>query len=214
MATLLMTPVSQEIAVARNSPPCSPRVKRRSSPEMPGAGQSGFLTPCEVRATFAVARELWEARDTFCPPQIDTALAAWFRMLPLIAAAKRYPESRPMAPAALREFNGRASARNSRGGGLVRGGTHHGRSTRPESRASEGFPTGGLSDRNPEADKRLIRPRRNRTCPDRGQHPGENILTPEVLPTSRLVPAASARRRGYPYRPWPGWERASGRLTL
>jgi ribonuclease D len=67
---------------------------------------SGLHTVRGAR-NLAVARELWEARDSFAR-EIDTAPGRLVPDTSLIAAAKAMPESRH-GLAAMREFNGRAS---------------------------------------------------------------------------------------------------------
>lgn len=141
---------------------------------------SGLHTVRGAR-NLAVARELWEARDTFAR-KIDTAPGRLVPDASLIAAAKALPESRH-GLAALREFNGRASRSE-----LPRwwAAVEVGRTTEdlPALRvASEAIPPPRVwSDRNPEADKRLKSARAAIAVVSTEVNiPAENILTPEVL---------------------------------
>jgi len=141
---------------------------------------SGLHTVRGAR-NLAVARELWEARDTFAR-KIDTAPGRLVPDASLIAAAKAIPESRH-GLAALREFNGRASRSE-----LPRwwAAVEVGRTTEdlPALRvASEAIPPPRVwSDRNPEADKRLKAARASIALVSTEVNiPAENILTPEVL---------------------------------
>ena len=141
---------------------------------------SGLHTVRGAR-NLAVARELWEARDTFAR-KIDTAPGRLVPDASLIAAAKAIPESRH-GLAALREFNGRASRSE-----LPRwwAAVEVGRTTEdlPALRvASEAIPPPRVwSDRNPEADKRLKAARAAIALVSTEVNiPAENILTPEVL---------------------------------
>ena len=141
---------------------------------------SGLHTVRGAR-NLAVARELWEARDTFAR-KIDTAPGRLVPDASLIAAAKAIPESRH-GLAALREFNGRASRSE-----LPRwwAAVEVGRTTEdlPALRvASEAIPPPRVwSDRNPEADKRLKGARTAIALVSTEMNiPAENVLTPEVL---------------------------------
>ncbi|WP_354566997.1 ribonuclease D [Glaciihabitans sp. UYNi722] len=129
----------------------------------------------------AVARELWEARDSFAR-ETDTAPGRLVPDASLVAAAKAMPESKH-ALAALRDFNGRASRSE-----LARwwAAIDKGRTTEdlPALRvAGDTMPPPRVwSDRNPEADKRLKRARAAVTIVSTEQNiPVENLLTPELL---------------------------------
>ncbi|CAN5470020.1 ribonuclease D [soil metagenome] len=141
---------------------------------------SGLHTVRGAR-NLAVARELWEARDSYAR-DIDTAPGRLVPDASLIAAAKAMPESRH-ALASLREFNGRASRSE-----LPRwwAAVEAGRTTEdlPALRvASESMPPPRVwSDRNPEADKRLKAARAAITLVSTEMDiPVENVLTPELL---------------------------------
>ena len=141
---------------------------------------SGLHTVRGARS-LAVARELWEARDSFAR-QIDTAPGRLVPDASLVAAAKAMPESRHEL-ASLREFNGRASRSElSRWWAAVEAG----RTTDdlPALRvASEGIPPPRVwSDRNPEADKRLKAARAAiAVVSTEIDIPAENLLTPDLL---------------------------------
>jgi ribonuclease D len=141
---------------------------------------SGLHTVRGAR-NLAVARELWEARDSYAR-EIDTAPGRLVPDASLVAAAKAMPESRH-ALASLREFNGRASRSE-----LPRwwAAVEAGRTTEdlPALRvASETMPPPRVwSDRNPEADKRLKAARAAITLVSTEMDiPVENVLTPELL---------------------------------
>ncbi|MHC5796116.1 ribonuclease D [Lacisediminihabitans sp. FW035] len=141
---------------------------------------SGLHTVRGAR-NLAVARELWEARDSYAR-EIDTAPGRLVPDASLIAAAKAMPESRH-GLASLREFNGRASRSE-----LPRwwAAVEAGRTTEdlPALRvASDAMPPPRVwSDRNPEADKRLKAARAAITLVSTEMDiPVENVLTPELL---------------------------------
>jgi ribonuclease D len=141
---------------------------------------SGLHTVRGAR-NLAVARELWEARDSYAR-QIDTAPGRLVPDASLVAAAKAMPESRHEL-ASLREFNGRASRSE-----LPRwwAAIEVGRTTNdlPALRvASEVIPPPRVwSDRNPEADKRLKAARAAiAVVSTEIDIPAENVLTPDLL---------------------------------
>ncbi|WP_196829572.1 ribonuclease D [Frigoribacterium sp. CG_9.8] len=141
---------------------------------------SGLHTVRGAR-NLAVARELWEARDSYAR-QIDTAPGRLVPDASLVAAAKAMPESRHEL-ASLREFNGRASRSE-----LPRwwAAIEVGRTTDdlPALRvASEAIPPPRVwSDRNPEADKRLKAARAAiAVVSTEIDIPAENVLTPDLL---------------------------------
>lgn len=129
----------------------------------------------------AVARELWEARDSFAR-EIDTAPGRLVPDASLVAAAKALPETRQVL-AAMREFNGRASRSElSRWWAAI----EVGKTTDdlPALRVSgDSMPPPRVwSDRNPEADRRLKAARATMAVvSERLNIPVENLLTPEVL---------------------------------
>jgi len=129
----------------------------------------------------AVARELWEARDSFAR-EIDTAPGRLVPDASLVAAAKALPETRQVL-AAMREFNGRASRSElSRWWAAI----EVGKTTDdlPALRVSgDSMPPPRVwSDRNPEADRRLKAARAAMAVvSERLNIPVENLLTPEVL---------------------------------
>ena len=136
----------------------------------------------------AVARELWEARDSFARAT-DTAPGRLVPDSSLVAAAKAMPESK-QALAALREFNGRASRSElSRWWAAVEAGRVS--TELPALRVpSEAMPPPRVwSDRNPLADKRLKAARA--AMADVAIElliPVENLLTPELLRRLAWVP--------------------------
>ena len=141
---------------------------------------SGLHTVRGAR-NLAVARELWEARDSFAR-ETDTAPGRLVPDASLVAAAKAMPESKH-ALAALREFNGRASRSE-----LARwwAAIEAGKTTEdlPALRvAGETMPPPRVwSDRNPQADKRLKAARAALTVISTDLNiPVENLLTPEFL---------------------------------
>jgi ribonuclease D len=169
---------------------------------------SGLHTVRGAR-NLAVARELWEARDSLAR-ETDTAPGRLVPDTSLVAAAKAMPESKH-ALAALREFSGRASRSE-----LARwwAAIDAGRTTEdlPALRVpGEAIPPPRIwSDRNPEADRRLKKARAAMTAVSTELSiPVENLLTPELLrrlawtPSEPLDPAgirAELARLGA--RPW------------
>ena len=138
----------------------------------------------------AVARELWNARDSFARAT-DVAPGRLVPDASLVAAAKAMPESKH-ALAALREFNGRASRSElSRWWAAV----EIGRITTdlPALRVpNDALPPPRVwSDRNPEADKRLKTARAAMTGRSAEMAiPVENLLTPELLRRLSWAPPA------------------------
>jgi ribonuclease D len=141
---------------------------------------SGLHTVRGAR-NLAVARELWEARDSFAR-ETDTAPGRLVPDASLVAAAKALPESKH-ALAALRDFNGRASRSElARWWAAIDAG-----------RVTEDLPTLRVpgetmpppriwADRNPEADRRLKKARAAvTTVSTELSIPVENLLTPELL---------------------------------
>ena len=139
----------------------------------------------------AVARELWEARDSFAR-EIDTAPGRLVPDASLVAAAKALPETR-QGLAAMREFNGRASRTElSRWWAAIEAG----KSTDdlPALRVSGDTmpPPRAWSDRNPEADRRLKAARAAMTVvSEQLTIPMENLLTPELLRRIAWSPPAT-----------------------
>lgn len=136
----------------------------------------------------AVARELWEARDSFAR-ETDTAPGRLVPDSSLVAAAKTMPESK-QALAALREFNGRASRSElSRWWAAVEAGRIS--TDLPALRVpTDAMPPPRVwSDRNPVADKRLKIARAAITdVSTQLLIPVENLLTPELLRRLAWVP--------------------------
>lgn len=134
------------------------------------------------RRAFAIAREMWQAREDFAREQ-DTAPG---RLLPdrsIVAAIKANPESKP-ALAGLKEFNGRASRSQ-----LERWWTAMTAGRKSEDLPLERLPGGDAlppprawPDRNPEAAARLkqARPAVAQRAEDLSM-PTENLLTPDTL---------------------------------
>jgi ribonuclease D len=129
----------------------------------------------------AVARELWQARDTYAR-EIDTAPGRLVPDSALVAAARVLPETKRDL-AALKEFTGRASrSQIDRWWNAIQTGM-----------ASDDFPVlrqvgetmpppRVWSDKNPEADKRLKTARAAVTeVATEKSIPVENLLTPELL---------------------------------
>lgn len=131
--------------------------------------------------SLAVARELWEARDSFAR-ETDIAPGRLVPDASLVAAAKAMPESKH-ALAALREFSGRASRSEL---GRWWDAIESGRTTDdlPTLRVpGDAMPPPRIwSDRNPPADKRLKTARAAITVVSMELSiPVENLLTPELL---------------------------------
>jgi ribonuclease D len=140
----------------------------------------------------AVARELWQARDSYAR-EIDTAPGRLVPDSALVAAARLLPETKRDL-AALKEFTGRASrSQIDRWWNAIQAGM-----------ASEDLPVlrqpGDTvppprvwSDKNPEADKRLKTARAAITevATDKAI-PVENVLTPELLRRLAWSPPAPA----------------------
>ena len=129
----------------------------------------------------AVARELWQARDTYAR-EIDTAPGRLVPDSALVAAARVLPETKRDL-AALKEFTGRASrSQIDRWWNAIQTGM-----------ASDDYPVlrqvgetmpppRVWSDKNPEADKRLKTARAAVTeVATEKSIPVENLLTPELL---------------------------------
>ncbi len=140
----------------------------------------------------AVARELWQARDTYAR-EIDTAPGRLVPDSALVAAARVLPETKRDL-AGLKEFTGRASrSQIDRWWNAIQAGM-----------ASDDLPvlrqTGETmppprvwSDRNPEADKRLKTARAAVTeVATELSIPVENMLTPELLRRLAWAPPAPA----------------------
>ncbi len=139
----------------------------------------------------AVARELWEARDSFAR-EIDTAPGRLVPDASLVAAAKALPETR-QGLAAMREFNGRASRSElSRWWAAIEAGKTT--DDLPALRVSGDTmpPPRAWSDRNPEADRRLKAARAAMTVvSEQLTIPVENLLTPELLRRIAWSPPAT-----------------------
>lgn len=152
----------------------------KPEPTDPWRRLSGLHSLKSQRA-FAIARELWFARDEYAR-EVDTAPG---RLLPdasIIAAAAEQPRSKG-ALAGLKSFVGRASR-----GQLARwwSAIEAGAATDdlPALRVSDGSlpPARAWGDRNPEADRRLRLARASIvTLSETLAIPVENILTPEIL---------------------------------
>lgn len=169
---------------------------------------SGLHTVRGVR-NLAVARELWQARDSFAR-ETDIAPGRLVPDASLVAAAKAMPETKH-ALAGLREFNGRASRSE-----LARwwAAVETGRTTDdlPALRvAGETMPPARIwSDRNPQADKRLKAARAAVSAvASELSIPVENMLTPESLRRLAWTPpepletdTVRSALRGLGARPW------------
>jgi ribonuclease D len=129
----------------------------------------------------AVARELWQARDTYAR-EIDTAPGRLVPDSALVAAARVLPETKRDL-AALKEFTGRASrSQIDRWWNAIQAGMAS--DDLPVLRqAGETVPPPRVwSDKNPEADKRLKTARAAITAVATEKSiPVENLLTPELL---------------------------------
>lgn len=140
----------------------------------------------------AVARELWQARDTYAR-EIDTAPGRLVPDSALVAAARVLPETKRDL-AALKEFTGRASrSQIDRWWNAIQTGM-----------ASDDYPVlrqvgetmpppRVWSDKNPEADKRLKAARAAVTeVATEKSIPVENLLTPELLRRLAWTPPVPA----------------------
>jgi ribonuclease D len=129
----------------------------------------------------AVARELWETRDSFAR-ETDIAPGRLVPDASLVAAAKALPDSKH-ALAALRDFSGRASRSElNRWWDAIEVGKAS--TDLPQLRvAGDNMPPPRVwADRNPEADKRLKAARAAVTSVSTDLSiPVENLLTPELL---------------------------------
>jgi ribonuclease D len=187
MAKLLEDAGKAKIAAAEFQATLN-REAKSSKPE--GWRRLSGLHSVRGAQNLAVARELWEARDSFAR-ETDTAPGRLVPDASLVAAAKAMPESRH-ALAALREFSGRASRSEiARWWAAIEAG-----------RASEDLPVLRVpgetmppprvwSDRNPDADKRLKAARASVTEVSTALNiPVENLLTPELLRRLAWAPPA------------------------
>jgi ribonuclease D len=157
----------------------------------------------------AVARELWQARDTYAR-EIDTAPGRLVPDSALVAAARVLPETKRDL-AGLKEFTGRASrSQIDRWWNAIQAGMTS--DDLPVLRqAGETMPPPRVwSDKNPEADKRLKTARAAVTeVATEKSIPVENLLTPELLrrlawspPAPADVQAVTATLREYGAREW------------
>lgn len=173
----------QEFEAVRLREPKPPR-------EDPWRRLSG-LHSVRGRKNLAVARALWQARESFAQFE-DTAPG---RLLPdraIIAAVRGEPASR-QALGAMKEFNGRASRTQ-----LPRwwAAIEAGRASTdlpPERVSSDALPPPrAWADRNPEADARLkaARPALEALATDLIM-PTENLLSPELLRRTAWAPPAT-----------------------
>jgi len=140
----------------------------------------------------AVARELWQARDTYAR-EIDTAPGRLVPDSALVAAARVLPETKRDL-AGLKEFTGRASrSQIDRWWNAIQAGMAS--DDLPVLRqAGETVPPPRVwSDKNPEADKRLKTARAAITeVATEKSIPVENLLTPELLRRLAWVPPVPA----------------------
>lgn len=138
----------------------------------------------------AVARELWETRDTFAR-ETDIAPGRLVPDASLVAAAKALPDSKH-ALAALRDFSGRAS-RSELGRWWDAIEVGKASTDLPQLRVpGDNMPPPRVwADRNPEADKRLKAARVAVTSVSTELSiPVENLLTPELLRRLAWAPPA------------------------
>jgi len=144
----------------------------------------------------AVARELWQARDSYAR-EIDTAPGRLVPDSALVAAARVLPETKRDL-AALKEFTGRASrSQIDRWWNAIQTGMAS--DDYPVLRqAGETMPPPRVwSDKNPEADKRLKTARAAVTeVATEMSIPVENLLTPELLRRLAWSPPVPADAAG------------------
>lgn len=157
----------------------------------------------------AVARELWQARDTYAR-EIDTAPGRLVPDSALVAAARVLPDTKRDL-AALKEFTGRASrSQIDRWWNAIQAGMAS--DDLPVLRpTTETMPPPRVwSDKNPEADRRLKTARAAVTeIATEKSIPVENLLTPELLrrlawspPVPADVEAVTETLREYGAREW------------
>ncbi|WP_029145527.1 HRDC domain-containing protein [Microbacterium luticocti] len=173
----------QEFAAELARPPKPPR-------QDPWRRLSGLHT-VRGRRAFAVARELWTAREEYAR-ETDVSPGRLVPDRALVAAVRADPQSKREL-AALKEFTGRASRSQ-----LDRWWEAIERGRATDDLPLERVPGDGLppirawKDRNPEADRRLKAARPAVEAHAEGLHmPTENLLTPELLRRVAWQPPAA-----------------------
>lgn len=173
----------QEFEAVRLREPKPPR-------EDPWRRLSGLNT-VRGRKNLAVARALWQARETFAQYE-DTAPG---RLLPdrsIVAAVRAEPESR-QALASIKEFTGRASRTQlPRWWSAIQAGRAS-TDLPPERIKGDSLPPlRAWIDRNPDADARLkvAKPAVEAVATELAM-PTENLLTPELLRRTAWMPPAA-----------------------